>query len=166
MPGTQPSRMLWFVCGILGGMLVSYFWPHEEALAVVDRDSEAKFAMISVHTGPTAGDAIFVLDFLTGRLFGAALNPQVGKFNQFYARNIMADFRLSPDIKPRFVLSTGNLNMAGGGRKQPAQGGVFIGELNTGRVIAYTFPFAITPRAENPETLTIVDGFQFRQAVQ
>ncbi|MCA8982975.1 MAG: hypothetical protein R3C12_10270 [Planctomycetaceae bacterium] len=165
MPQAEQSRMLWFACGLMGGLLVSYFWPHEIALADVDRDSEAKFAMVISSTGPTGGDAVFVLDFLTGRLFGASLNPQLAKFNQFYARNVLPDFALTPDIKPRFVLSSGRLNIStsGGARKQPAQDGIYIAELNSGRVIVYAFPFAITTRAESTETLTIVDGFQFRQ---
>lgn len=162
------SRMLWFVCGVMGGLMVSYFWPHEVALADTDRDSEAKFAIATVDTGPTTGDAVFVLDFLTGRLFGASLNPQLAKFNQFYMRNIIGDFKLSPDTKPRFVMTSGKLNisLSGGARRQPATHGLYIAELNSGQMLVYAFPFSLSPRAESNETLSIVDGFQFRQAAQ
>jgi len=168
MRNAEQSRMLWFACGVMGGLLVSYFWPSEPALAEVDRDSEAKFAMVTMDTGLGSSGAVFILDFLTGRLYGAALNPQIAKFNQFYMRNIIPDFGLSPDVKPRFVISSGRLNISstGGARKQPATDGIFVAELNSGRMIAYAFPFSIDPRAEAPSTLTIVDGFQFRQAAQ
>ncbi len=165
---SESSRMAWFACGIVGGMMLSYFWPSEVALADVDRDSDAKFAMVTVPVGLTAGDAVFVLDFLTGRLYGASLNPQTAKYTQIYLRNVLADFGLSPDIKPRFVISAGALNISARGstRKQPATGGVHIAELNSGKVISYAFPFSLSPRVEAPETLTIVDGFQFRQNVE
>ncbi len=165
MSKAEQSRMVWFLCGAVGGLLISYFWPHEVALANADRDSEAKFAIVTVNTGPTSADAVFVLDFLTGRLFGASLNPQVAKFNQFYMRNIIGDFNLSPDVKPRFVMTSGRLNISasGGTRKQPATSGIYIAELNSGRVLVYAFPFSLTPRVEAPETLTVVDGFPFRQ---
>ena len=168
MVKNEQSRMLWFACGVMGGLLLSYFWPHEMALAETDRDSEAKFALVTVSTGPTTGDAYFVLDFLTGRLFGAALNPQVAKFNQFYIRNIMPDFGLTPDVKPRFVVTTGRLSISARGavRKQPALNGITVAELNSGRVVTYAFPFSLNPNPEAPETLFIVDGFSFRQAVE
>ncbi|MBL4886111.1 MAG: hypothetical protein JKY95_16455 [Planctomycetaceae bacterium] len=165
---TKNTRMVWFTCGVLGGLMVSYFWPHEMAFADTDRDAGgSKFAVVTVNTGVTTGDAIFVLDFLTGRLYGAALNAQTGKFNQFYARNIMNDFKLSPDAKPRFVVTSARLNIsARGARKQPATHGLVISELNSGMVMTYAFPFSLDPRNEAIETLTPVDGFQFRQGVQ
>lgn len=168
MVTAKNTRMVWFTCGVLGGLMVSYFWPHEIALADTDRDaSGSKFAVVTAATGITQGDAVFVLDFLTGRLFGAALNSQVGKFNQFYMRNVMGDFNLSPDVEPRFVVTSTRLNVSSrGARKQPATHGLCIAELRTGRVIVYAFPYSINPRGEAPETLQIVDGFQFRQESQ
>ena len=162
------SRMVWFTFGILGGLMVSYFWPHEVALANTDRDAGgSKFALMTVNTGITTGDAVFVLDFFTGRLYGAAINSQTGKFSQFYARNIMPDFNLSADATPRFAMTTGRLNVSvRGARKQPASNGIFIAELNSGHVQAYAFPFSLNPRNEGIEALQKVDGFMFRQAAQ
>ncbi|MBV11002.1 hypothetical protein [Rubinisphaera sp.] len=167
MGKSESSRMAWFVCGVMGGLMISYFWPSEVAMANTDRDSDAKFAIVTVPVGLTAGDAVFVLDFLTGRLYGASINPQTAKFTQGYMHNVLPDFGLSPDVRPRFVMTSGALNISvQGSRKQPATGGVYIAELNSGRVLAYAFPFSLSPRASNPEPLTIVDGFQFRQTVE
>ncbi len=168
MATTKNTRMIWFVCGVLGGMMVSYFWPSEVALADTDRDaSGSRFAVVSVNTGVATGDAVFVLDFPTGRLFGAAINAQTGKFTQSYARNIFPDFNISPDDKPSFVVTSTSLYIsARGSRKQPATNGLCIAELKTGRVIVYAFPYATDPRAQPLETLTMVDGFTFRQGVQ
>ncbi len=160
--------MVWFTCGVLGGLMISYFWPSEVALADTDRDAGgSKFAVVTVNTGVATGDAVFVLDFTTGRLFGAAINSQTGKFTQTYARNIMPDFNLSPDIEPSFVVTSTSLFLsAPGSRKQPSTNGLCVAELKTGRVIVYAFPYATSPRAQPLETLTMVDGFRFRQGVQ
>ncbi|MCA8986873.1 MAG: hypothetical protein KDA78_04495 [Planctomycetaceae bacterium] len=169
MNGTETSRMAWFACGLVGGLMISYFWPSEPALAV-DRDAGgSKFMIETVRTGVVnSSDAVFVLDFLTGRLFGASVNPQTRKFNQFYFRSILPDFELAPDSRPSFVMSSGLLNIAtrGASLKQPSQGGLFIAELTSGKVVAYAFPYTMNPRMEAPEPISIVDSFQFRQAVQ
>ena len=168
MNAVKNTRMVWFTCGVLGGLMISYFWPSEVALADTDRDAGgSKFAVVTVNTGAATGDAIFVLDFLTGRLYGAAINSQTGKFTQSYARNVMPDFNLSPDIKPSFVVTSTRLYIsARSSRKQPASNGLCVAELKTGRVIVYAFPYATNPRAQQLETLTMVDGFMFRQGVQ
>lgn len=168
MTAVKNTRMVWFTCGVLGGLMISYFWPSEVALADTDRDAGgSKFAVVTVNTGVATGDAVFVLDFLTGRLFGAAINAQTGKFTQTYARNIMPDFNLSPDIKPSFVVTSTSLFISvRGSRKQPSTNGLCVAELKTGRVIVYAFPYATDPRAQPLETLTMVDGFRFRQGVQ
>ncbi len=167
MTSAKNTKMIWFTCGVLGGLMVSYFWPSEIALADTDRDAGgSKFAVITVNTGVATGDAVFVLDFLTGRLYGAAMNAQTGKFTQSYARNIMPDFNLSPDVTPSFVVSSTRLFISARARKQPATNGICVAELKTGRVIVYAFPYATEPRLQPLETLTMVDGFMFRQGVQ
>ena len=168
MAAAKSRGAVWFVCGVLGGLMVSYFWPNEVALADTDRDAGgSKFAVVSVRTGVATGDAVFVLDFATGRLFGAAINAQTGKFTQTYARNIIPDFNLSPDVTPSFVVTSTNLNIsARNSRVQPATHGLCVAELKTGRVMVYAFPYATTPRVQPLETLTVVAGFMFRQGVQ
>ena len=89
----KESRLFWLGCGVIGGLCVAYFWPHEQAYAsATDRD--AKFAICTVETGPQLPEAVFVLDFTTGRLQGGMLNPQAGVFaNRWYA-NVSQDFKL------------------------------------------------------------------------
>ncbi|MGH7202722.1 MAG: hypothetical protein ACREJB_19100, partial [Planctomycetaceae bacterium] len=91
------SRAAWLVVGVAAGLCVSYFWPHEPARAAAT-DSNDKFALATCNVDLTeTTEAIFVLDFVTGRLQGAVMNNRVGKFTNFYFRNIAADFQLDPN---------------------------------------------------------------------
>ena len=80
------TRAAWLAAGVMFGVVVSMYWPHETAQATtVDRSS--KVALVTCRTSVGASDAIFVLDFVTGRLVGAAYNTQLGSFNQTYVYN-------------------------------------------------------------------------------
>lgn len=162
------QRYFWVFVGLMAGVSLSYFWPNEPALArgAADRDSGGKFAIITVPTQSLGGqpDAVFLLDFVTGRLMGAAMNAQSGQFTQRYARILARDFNLSPDVEPRFVVATGQLNLAGGGKNAPAQGGIYIAELNSGICNLYGFPYSITNRDAGVRPVTLLGGFPFREA--
>ena len=89
-PNSNERRLVWMGMGLMAGLCLAYCWPHEVAHAVAaDRDD--RFAMATVETGFGNPEAIFVLDFLTGRLQGAMLNQQTATFTNFWARNIAAD---------------------------------------------------------------------------
>lgn len=162
------QRFMWVFVGLIAGVTISYFWPSEPALArgAADRDGGGKFAIITVPTQSLGAqpDAVFMLDFTTGRLIGAALNPQNGKFTQRYARTLAADFKLSPDVEPRFVIATGQLNLAGGGGgSPPAQGGIYIAELNSGLCNLYGFPYRTTARDAGVQPVSLLSQFPFRE---
>ncbi|MGE5192415.1 MAG: hypothetical protein ACM3U2_07915, partial [Deltaproteobacteria bacterium] len=91
------NRVAWLACGLVAGLAIAYFWPHEPAYATTaDRDTQ--FSMVTCQVGVNAAgiqdamDAVFILDFLTGQLKGAAINRQVGKFASFYFRDLAKDF--------------------------------------------------------------------------
>lgn len=166
------QKMIWLSVGMLAGITLSYFWPSEPALARYssDRDSGGKFAIITCPTQNLGGqpDAVFVLDFLTGRLMGAAISPQTNKFAMYYARNIAGDFPLPPDTTPRFVVSALQLNLSmRGSGGTPAQGGLVIAELNSGQVNVYGFPYSISARRPTgPQPLIPIDNFSFRDPTE
>ena len=127
-----------------------------------ERDSTAATAAIS-STAVSAGnsDAVFLLDFVTGRLMGAAYNTQIGKFNQRYLRNIAGDFSVSENAQYTVVPGHVSIPQTGAG-PTPAGGGLFVAELTTGKVIMYGFPYNETPNRQGVMSLVPVDGFEFR----
>lgn len=65
-------RIVWLVTGMVFGLALAYYWPHEPAHAS-DVALGDKFAMCTAETLAGNSEAIFVLDFTTGRLLGARL---------------------------------------------------------------------------------------------
>lgn len=157
-------RGAWLAAGVLLGLAVATYWPAERARAeAVDRTN--KIALVSARTTVGSSDAVFVLDFVTGRLIGAAYNTQIGAFNQKYYRNISDDFEVSENAQYAIVPGNVAIPQAGGGAT-PAGGGLFVAELTTGKVAMYGFPYNETPqRRQGVSPIVLVSGFEFR-AVQ
>ena len=75
-------RMTWLAVGVAAGLVLSYIWPHEPALAVgTDRSDKFVLSIIPVDVET---DAIFVLDFLTGRLQGHVMSNEVVQVSHAY----------------------------------------------------------------------------------
>jgi hypothetical protein len=161
--------------GIVAGLGVAAFWPHEPIrAAATDRDTkDSKFVLttVSVKDVTIAGvrdslEGVFVLDILTGKLQGAVLNGKFGKFTNFYAKDVAADFQLDPQQEARYAIVSGNSQLAGGRGETPATGVIYVGELNTGKVIAYGFTFREVNRPVPALPLVVLDQFQFREPSQ
>ena len=96
------SRTAWLIVGVVFGVAVSLYWPTEQVQATsVDRSS--KIALITANTTAGNSDAVFILDFVTGRLVGGAYSTNTGKFNQMYYRNLARDFRVSENAQYAIV---------------------------------------------------------------
>ena len=143
-------RRIWLGAGVLLGMVLSFYWPHEQALAeTVDRSD--KIALLTVNTQMGEADAVFVLDFVTGRLIGKAFNSQSG-FNQTYVANLAAHFGVGADAE--YTIVSGGL---------PAgNGAIYVAELNSGKVLMYVFPFTSARGQQPPIELTPGARFGFR----
>lgn len=166
-------RVIWLLAGLALGLGVAYFWPHESAYATTaDRDS--KFVMITVPVGTSAAgitdpmDGIFVLDFLTGQLKGAVLNRQNGKFTSFYLRDLAKDFNVDPtNDDPHYAIASGYSQLASQRGLTFASGVLYVGELSSGRIAAYAFPWKEAPRpAPQVIPLTPIDNFPWREPTQ
>lgn len=159
---TNDRRTVWLLVGLLGGMGLASFWPNEQVQAIAT-DSSDRFAMTTVDVSPGQPEAVFVLDYLTGRLTGGLLNAQQGAFTNFYFRNIAADFLVDQNAKPRYTMVTGNGVIPSGRGATVAQGVLYIAELNSGKVAAYRFPYRISrqPIGE-PFPLELFAFFPFR----
>lgn len=153
-------RVVWLSVGVLTGLVIAFYWPHEEAHAIaVDRSS--KMALVSANLGLGSGSAVFVLDFVTGKLVGAAPNP-TGSFTQSYYRNLAADFKVEENAQYAIVPGAVVVQQRGG----PSLGsdGLYVAELNSGVVALYAVPFNQNARAVVPTVqLLPVGSFNFKQ---
>lgn len=168
LPRGNERRLVWMGLGLVAGLCLAYCWPHETAHAVAtDRDD--RFAVCTVETQTSFGqpEAVFVLDFLTGRLTGGMLNQQTASFTNFWYRSVAADFGLKPSAaaKAKYCIIPGNAYLTSGGGATVSTGVVYVGELTSGKVICYTFAIRNSKVALPPAQLEPVAFFPFREAV-
>jgi hypothetical protein len=127
------------VMGLVIGLNLEGLWPtmplHASATHGID-----KFA-IATGAVDAGVEALYFLDFLTGDMRAAVINPKTGKFNSFYSRNIAADFG-GAGRNSGYLMVTGAVNMPRGANNfQYAQSIVYVAEASTGQVAAYTIPW-------------------------
>lgn len=156
-------RTLWLLAGLVAGIGLSSFWPVEHVQAVAT-DREERFAIATSDTGFGAPETVFVLDFLTGRLVGATLNQQNGQFTNFYARQVAADFQTDTSAKMKYVMIPGRADLNSAAGKSTSTGVLYIGELTSGKVVAYRFPFRITRTPVPVQQIEAFAFFPFRDA--
>jgi hypothetical protein len=163
------NRALWLISGVLIGLGISYFWPHEP-LRADQSDRNDKFGMIScTATLPIAGiagtEAIFVLDFLTGQLKGFYCSPQVGGFTQSFFRDVAKDFELDRKggAQASYAFVGGQGQVIGNGGTWGSSM-IYVAELTTGTIAAYAFPFTQQNQQIATQLMTLVDKAQFKDA--
>jgi hypothetical protein len=127
------------VLGLVIGLNLEGLWPsvplHASATHGID-----KFA-IATGLVDSSVEALYFLDFLTGDMRAAVINPKNGKFNSFFTRNIAADFQ-GAGRNSGYLMVTGSVNMPRGSNSfQYADSIVYVAEASTGQVAAYTIPW-------------------------
>jgi hypothetical protein len=127
------------VLGLVIGLNLEGLWPsvplHASATHGID-----KFA-IATGLVDSSVEALYFLDFLTGDMRAAVINPKNGKFNAFFTRNIAADFQ-GAGRNSGYLMVTGAVNMPRGSNSfQYADSIVYVAEASTGQVAAYTIPW-------------------------
>ena len=162
-----PNRMAWgwLLVGFAAGLAVSSFWPNEPGFAAAT-DRSDKFAITTVRVdGDT--EAVFVLDFLTGRLQGAVFNQQSNMFVAYYYRNVARDFKISPDVEARYAIISGLGALQSRGQAQFGASALYIAELSSGRVNAYAIPYQVWNRPlPKPLPLVPMGTFSFRERLK
>ncbi len=164
------TKWFWLSVGLLGGVMISHFWPSEPAAAAAFQPGLGKMTIFSCNTQNLGGqpDAVFILDFVSGRLMGAALHQQSGKFTQFYGRNLPADFGLTgaSAADAEYYVTTGQLNISSrSSNPPPAQGGIYVAEMKSGKCILYGFPYQTAGATRTMIDLVPIDGFPFRESL-
>lgn len=168
LPRGNERRFVWMGLGLVAGLCLAYCWPHETAQAVAtDRDD--RFAVCTVETQTNFGmpEAVFVMDFLTGRLTGAQLNQQSYAFTNFWFRNVAADFGLKPSAaaKAKYCIIPGNAYLTSAGGATVSSGVIYVGELTSGKVVCYTFSVRNSKTPLPVMQLDPIAFFPFREAV-
>jgi hypothetical protein len=133
------------VLGLAIGLNIQGVWPsvplHASATHGLD-----KFA-IATGLIDSSVEALYFLDYLTGDMRAAVINPKTGKFNAFFSRNVAADFG-GAGRGAGYLMVTGAVNMPRGANKfQFASSIVYVANAATGQVAAYTIPWNSTAHA-------------------
>lgn len=155
MNSWSQSRPAWLVAGVLLGLVVGMnltgVWPSIPLHATATHGLD-KFAIATGLVDDTV-EAIYFLDFLTGDMRAAVINPQTGKFNSFYSRNIATDFG-AVNAGARYLMVTGFADMPRGRANfQYAKSIVYVAEASSGVVAAYTIPWnSAFQAARKPQT--------------
>lgn len=133
------TRMMWMAAGLLIGAALISLIPHN-TLHAVATDRQDTFAICTGRiTDETEG--VFTLDFLTGALTGAVINRNTQKFSLTYSANSLVDLKLEQGKTPKFVLVTGDAEIAPRGVKQFGRSIIYVAELTSGNMCAYAIPF-------------------------
>ena len=133
--------------GLLGGFGLACFTGQFLGTVPVQATATQGQESFAIATGEVDDgiEAVYFLDFLTGQLKAAVLNPRTGKFTAFYTYDkIFDDLGISlKDIKnPKFLMVTGVTDMRrGNGAAKLGKGVVYITELTSGKIGAYAVPF-------------------------
>lgn len=160
------SRFVWTAGGVLAGLVIGLnlagLWPQVPVHAVATH-GEATMAMC---TGPVdqANEAVYVLDFVSGDLYGWVMNITQRKFLANFKHNVKADF--GPKAS-KYLMVTGLTDVRGSGSVRPGQAVVYVAEVTSGRLIAYGVPWQ--PQLHNAgrtqtAQLLRLDGIPFRDA--
>ena len=149
-------KWVWLATGLVVGMSIASIWPHEP-LSAATTDRNEKFGLITVPV-TLVSEAVFVIDYLTGRLSGAMLQRTRGgtAFVNFYYRNLSGE--------PYYAISSGFAEIPNTGGNQWGRSALYVAELTSGKVGAYAIPYQITQRTLPPQPLTPIESFPLREA--
>ncbi len=158
------QRALFLVIGVAIGAGVAGWLPHKPLHAVATHGQD-NFALATGLLDETV-EAVYFLDFITGDLKAAVLNPQTHKFTAFYQINILQHMA-STDVKnPRYLIVTGRADLKrGAAATQIGDAVVYVCEVNSGKMIAYGVPWVPGRQALGAQTKTALvplDGVEFR----
>lgn len=135
----QQGRALWLGLGVFVGVALSSLLPHAPLHASAT-DRQENFAMATGRVDESV-EAVFTLDFLTGQLNAAVLNPQTRQFSLSYSRNIMSDLKVQQGQNPKYLMVTGDVELRGGAAAPMGACAVYVAELTTGNMGAYALEF-------------------------
>lgn len=167
MSALTSNKFAWLAVGLMIGLVVGGFLPHAPLHAVAT-DRIDNFAIATGHVGDGI-EAVFMLDFLTGNLSAAVINPVGSTIGFAYSHNILQDLQVDMSKSPKFLMVTGDFQYRGqGGPGLYGGTGVYIAEANSGMIACYALQFnnaqLNSANMQKREFLKVYSG-TFRQAV-
>lgn len=137
---SSSAKYAWLGCGLVLGLIAGGFLPHAPLHAVAT-DRHDNFA-IATGIMDEGIEGVFFLDFTTGNLQGAVINPLRGAIGITYSRNVQADMKVDLSKSPKFMMVTGEMQVRGpGGSANYAQTVVYVAEASSGIIACYAMPF-------------------------
>ena len=133
------------VLGVFVGAVVAAAWMGVGQGSLVQATATHGESNFAIATGPAdnAIEAFYFLDFLTGDMKAAVLQPRLGKFNSFFTYNILNDFKVQGQKNPKYLMVTGTAELPrGSGSSQIGASLIYVAEATTGQVCAYALPFS------------------------
>ncbi len=131
--------ILGLTLGLVVGLNAKGLWPNIPLHATATEGYES----FSIATGLVNNgvEGLYFLDYLTGDLVGAVVNPKTGKFNSRFTYNITGDF--SPSARnSKYLMVTGQADMPRGRSGfQAASSIVYIANVTTGEIASYVMPW-------------------------
>lgn len=107
---------------------------------------------MAIATGPIddSAEGFFVLDFLTGELQCAVLNPRTMQLGGLFRHNVVKDLGAELNKQSRYLMVTGGISPRSlRGRMNVAQCVVYVADTTTGRYAAYMLPWDPTAASFN-----------------
>jgi hypothetical protein len=150
---------LWMLAGICVGLGIALVF-HGQPTYATATDHNDDFSIATGHlTNET--EAVYLLDLKSGGLLGTVMNRQTGQFQQFFKRDLAADFVLNARQKPKFIMVTGAMQNAQA--KVPINHVLYVAEFGSGKLCAYVMPYrGETVAKSNTEELMLVSLTSFR----
>lgn len=155
-PGSR--RLALLLLGVLAGATIVLVWPKSRMEASAT-DRNENFAICTGALDEEI-EGLFFLDFVTGELKCTVLNIQTGKFGGLFSRSVFGDFGIEPGKNPKFLMVTGLAYLRRtGGNIRPSAAVLYVVEATSGRVAAYSVPWAgrNINTAQLGATLTLLD---------
>lgn len=171
----QLRRYRWWVglgTGLLLGLIFGGLWP-DSPLHATATDRVQNFAIASGFVDDES-EAIYVLDFLTGKLRAAVVSNRLpGGFQARYEADINADLtgvittmnagagtkhnrgHVGAEIQlpqtPSYLMVTGmaDLKRGSSSRERPSRSLIYVYETNTGVMLVYAIPWSMEAHAAN-----------------
>lgn len=139
---TNREWMGWPAVALLAvGIVAGSWWRAVPAVQALTALADDAFAVCTVPVDGTT-EGIFILDFETGDLSGAVLNPATSRFGVSYKHNVLADLGFKPgQVKnPRFLLVSGVADL----RQTPvpiSPSVLYVTDSTTGTTVVYGIPW-------------------------
>ena len=156
------QKTVWVLLGLVFGLGAALFLQGQPSFATATDHTE-DFAIATGFLTPEL-EAVYLLDFKSGRLMGTVLNRQKGAFQHGYERMLANDFGLTARQKPKFMMVTGMVQVATA--QVPINHVLYVAEVNSGKMVAYFMPYrGETVRGTASEELQVLDAVAFRQGL-